>query len=127
MTREEFIQQYVIVCATNHFQKDGINLAVEIADELDKVAPFNKDQTHEIKYTDKETEKMKVLETSLKYYLRHNKITSRTFYVLQNENINTIGDLIKWERADLLKLRNMGKKSLWDIDELLDELGLEYA
>ena len=38
-------------------------------------------------------------------------------------NINTVGDLIRIGRHDFSKCRLMGKKSIWAIDEALDELG----
>ena len=40
--------------------------------------------------------------------------------------IDTIGDLTRYSRIDLLKFRNFGKKSLIELDDLLDELGLEW-
>ena len=41
--------------------------------------------------------------------------------------IETVGDLARRNKTDLLKLRNFGKKCLTEIDDFLDELGLEWG
>ena len=43
--------------------------------------------------------------------------------VFLNNNINTVGDLMRISRRDFSKLRLVGKKSIWAIDEALNELG----
>ena len=41
--------------------------------------------------------------------------------------IDTVSDLTRHSRLDLLSQRNFGKKSLIELDDLLDELGLEWG
>lgn len=41
--------------------------------------------------------------------------------------IETVGDLTRHRKTDLLKLRNFGKKCLIEIDDFLNELGLEWG
>lgn len=48
----------------------------------------------------------------------------RLYNCLKRAEINTIGDLLKWDRSSLSKLRNMGKKSLAELERLLDSVGL---
>lgn len=48
----------------------------------------------------------------------------RTLNCLRYADINTIGDLVSWKQEDLLGIPNMGKKSIWCIEELLTENGL---
>lgn len=48
----------------------------------------------------------------------------RTYNCLKKENINTVGDLIRWTEPDLLGIRNFGKKSLTEVTEKLAERGL---
>ena len=43
--------------------------------------------------------------------------------VFHNNNINTVGDLMRISRRDFSKYRLVGKKSIWAIDEALNELG----
>lgn len=42
-------------------------------------------------------------------------------------NIETVYDLVMFHRADLLKFRNFGKKSLRELDELLEDNGLAFG
>lgn len=45
--------------------------------------------------------------------------------IFNNNNINTVGDLVRIGRRDFSKYRLVGKKSIWAIDEALDELGIK--
>ena len=45
--------------------------------------------------------------------------------VFYGNNINTVGDLMRIGRSDFSKYRLMGKKSIWAIDDALDELGIK--
>lgn len=48
----------------------------------------------------------------------------RLVNVLEHNNINTIGDLVKQSRQDLLKLKSFGRKSLRYVEEGLERKGL---
>lgn len=41
-------------------------------------------------------------------------------------NIQTIGDLVAWRKGDLRKCRNLGRKSLQEIEDCLYKLGLTW-
>ena len=45
--------------------------------------------------------------------------------VFNNNNINTVGDLMRISRRDFSKYRLVGKKSIWAIDDALAELGVK--
>jgi len=47
--------------------------------------------------------------------------------VMKVENIHTIGDLVKRTRLDLMKMTNMGKKSINEVEEALKIIGLKLA
>ena len=51
----------------------------------------------------------------------------RSYNCLKRAGINTIGELTEKTEEDMMKLRNLGKKSLKDIKEKLAELGLSFA
>lgn len=55
------------------------------------------------------------------------ELTVRSANCLKAENINYIGDLIARTENDLLKTPNLGKKSLNEIKEILEELGLQLG
>ena len=44
-----------------------------------------------------------------------------------DKDIETVGDLTRLHKTDLLKLRNFGKKCLIELDDFLSELGLEWG
>lgn len=43
--------------------------------------------------------------------------------IFKNNNINTVDDLVRIGRRDFSKYRLVGKKSIWAIQDALDELG----
>ena len=45
--------------------------------------------------------------------------------IFNNNNINTVGDLIRIGRRDFSKYRLVGKKSIWALDDALAELGVK--
>ena len=44
--------------------------------------------------------------------------------VFHHNNINTVGDLMRISRREFSKYRLVGKKSIWEIDDALNELGV---
>lgn len=42
-------------------------------------------------------------------------------------NLRTVGDLIKLSRNDFLSARNVGKKTLYQVEDILEELNLKFA
>lgn len=51
----------------------------------------------------------------------------RTYNCLKRANINSVGDLVSRSADDLLKVRNLGEKSLEEIESKVEEIGLELA
>lgn len=66
----------------------------------------------------------KLLDTSLRDYALSSRCQGNLEW---QANIQTLRDLVQYQRADLLKFRNFGKKSLTELDELLDSLGLHFG
>ncbi len=50
-------------------------------------------------------------------------LSVRTANVLQGANIKTIAQLTQWTRRDLLKLKNMGRKSVIELALCLKDVG----
>ena len=46
---------------------------------------------------------------------------------LKAADIKTLGDLVSYDIADLLKFRNFGKKSLTELEELVREKNLTFG
>jgi DNA-directed RNA polymerase subunit alpha len=73
---------------------------------------------------DEETLRMRNL---LKTKLADLELSVRALNCLKTADIETLGDLAKLERNDLLKFRNFGRKSLTELDALLDRLKLAFG
>lgn len=55
------------------------------------------------------------------------ELSVRSTNCLDNANINTIGELVVMPESEMLRFRNFGKKSLTEIKQKLDELGLSLG
>jgi DNA-directed RNA polymerase subunit alpha len=51
-------------------------------------------------------------------------LSSRTLNCLKRASLHRVGEVLELKREDLLKIRNFGEKSLNEIYDKLDELGL---
>ncbi len=54
-------------------------------------------------------------------------LSVRALNCLKAAEVETLGDLVKYNKSDLLKFRNFGKKSLAELSELLEEQGLRFG
>lgn len=63
----------------------------------------------------------------LKTKLAEQDLSVRALNCLKAAEVETIGELVSFQRNDLLKFRNFGKKSLSELDELLASLKLHFG
>ncbi len=54
-------------------------------------------------------------------------LSVRALNCLKSAEVETLGELVKFNKNDLLKFRNFGKKSLTELDELLATLNLSFG
>jgi DNA-directed RNA polymerase subunit alpha len=54
-------------------------------------------------------------------------LSVRALNCLKAAEVETLGDLVKFNKNDLLKFRNFGKKSLTELDELLETMNLNFG
>ena len=54
-------------------------------------------------------------------------LSVRALNCLKAAEVETLGDLVKFNKNDLLKFRNFGKKSLTELDELLVSMSLNFG
>jgi len=54
-------------------------------------------------------------------------LSVRALNCLKAAEVETLGDLVKFNKNDLLKFRNFGKKSLTELDELLESMNLNFG
>ncbi|MCQ2093842.1 MAG: DNA-directed RNA polymerase subunit alpha [Bacteroidaceae bacterium] len=63
----------------------------------------------------------------LKTKLTDMNLSVRALNCLKAAEVDTLGDLVKYQKNDLLKFRNFGKKSLTELDDLLEQHGLQFG
>ena len=54
-------------------------------------------------------------------------LSVRALNCLKAADVETLGDLVQYNKTDLLKFRNFGKKSLTELDDLLASLNLSFG
>ena len=54
-------------------------------------------------------------------------LSVRALNCLKAADVETLGDLVQFNKNDLLKFRNFGKKSLTELDDLLEGLNLSFG
>ena len=90
----------------------------------DKDMEFAEDNSDEIEVVDEELLHMRKL---LKTSLNDLDLSVRAYNCLKAADIKTLGDLVSIEISDMMKFRNFGKKSLTELEELVDNKGLNFG
>ena len=54
------------------------------------------------------------------------EMSTRVHWCLQAAGIRTVGELVENKESEIIKLRNFGRKSLTELQEILSELGLQF-
>ena len=54
-------------------------------------------------------------------------LSVRALNCLKSAEVETLGELVVFNKNDLLKFRNFGKKSLSELDELLEKNNLTFG
>ena len=70
-----------------------------------------------------ETQRDKVLEMTIEEL----DLSVRSFNCLKRANINTVEDLISKTQEEMIKVRNLGRKSLEEVEHKLEMMGLSLA
>ena len=72
-------------------------------------------------------EKMLHMRQLLNTKLEDLELSVRSLNCLKLADINTLGQLITYDKYDLLKFRNFGKKSLQELEEFLERMDLSFG
>lgn len=91
--------------------QEHLNLFVELTDSAENM---------EIMVEKEENQKEKALEMTIEEL----ELSVRSFNCLKRAAINTVEELTHRSEEDMMKVRNLGKKSLDEVKHKLDELGL---
>ncbi len=90
----------------------------------DENITFDTDKTREENIVDEHILHMRKL---LKTPLEDLDLSVRAYNCLKAAKINSLGELVRYDTNELLKFRNFGKKSLVEIEELLQNKGLTFG
>lgn len=90
---------------------EHLNLFISLTEHVNDV---------EIMVEKEEDEKEKVLEMTIEEL----DLSVRSYNCLKRAGINTVEELTYKSEEDMMKVRNLGKKSLDEVEKKLDELGL---
>ncbi len=102
--------------------KEGVSLAAKILTEHLNLFVDLSDEAHnaEIMVVKDENNKEKYLEKSIDDL----DLSVRSFNCLKRAGINTVEDLINKSEEDMMKVRNLGRKSMDEVIARLNDLGL---
>ncbi len=105
--------------------KESISLAAKILNEhLNLFIDLSEDAVNtEIMVGKDDKGKEKILEMTIEEL----DLSVRAFNCLKRAAINTVGDLINKTEGDMMKVRNLGKKSLEEVIAKLDALGVNLV
>jgi len=83
------------------------------ADEIAKTETYDEESLH--------------MRQLLKTRLIDMDLSVRALNCLKAAEVETLGDLVSFNKNDLMKFRNFGKKSLTELDELVNNKGLTFG
>ena len=83
------------------------------ADEIAKTETYDEESLH--------------MRQLLKTKLIDMDLSVRALNCLKTAEVFTLGELVSFKKSDMLKFRNFGKKSLTELEELIDEKGLHFG
>ncbi len=105
--------------------KEAIALGSKILTEhLNIFAGLTDEAQHaEIMVEEEEDQKEKVLEMTIEEL----DLSVRSYNCLKRAGINTVQELANKTEEDMMKVRNLGRKSLEEVKARLEELGSDFA
>lgn len=101
--------------------KEAVSLSAKILNrQLNHFVDLSEEVSNtEIMDTQEDTDKEKALEMTIEEL----DLSVRAFNCLKRAGVNTVGDLINKSQDEMMKVRNLGKKSLEEVLAKLDSLG----
>jgi len=84
-------------------------------------------ETQEKKKTQEFDEEFLRIRQLLKKKLVDMDLSVRALNCLKSADVDSLGDLVSYQKEDLLKFRNFGKKSLSELENLLETLNLDFG
>ncbi len=105
--------------------RDALSFAGKILrDHFSLFVHFEEEVLAEEEEVDQETERLKQL---LQKSVEELELSVRSGNCLRAANIRTLGDLVQKTEQEMLKYRNFGRKSLKEIQDILEQMGLQFG
>jgi DNA-directed RNA polymerase subunit alpha len=105
--------------------EDALAFAAKILkDQLDVFINFNEAEEQSEQLDIEETE---TINDNLQRHVDDLELSVRSANCLKNAGINLIGELVQKTEAEMLKTKNFGRKSLNEIKDILQEMGLSFG
>ena len=108
------LKPYEALCLAAKIMTEHLELFIDLS-EIIKNTQFMVEK--------EESKKEKVLETSIDDL----ELSARSYNCLKRAGISTVEDLANKTEAEMMKVRNLGKKSLDEVTNKLHSLGLDFA
>lgn len=105
--------------------EESVSQAAQILrDHLEIFVNFKEETRPELPTVD--VDRVRLIE-NLKRSVDELELSVRSYNCLKNANIRNIGELVQKTEAEMLKTRNFGRKSLNEIKEILETMGLSLG
>ncbi|MFQ3573371.1 MAG: DNA-directed RNA polymerase subunit alpha C-terminal domain-containing protein, partial [Thermodesulfovibrionales bacterium] len=108
-------------------EKAVSDAATILMDHLDMFILFDEDETEEDENKAVSVIENDRLNTNLSKHIDEIELSVRAYNCLKNANIKTIADLVQKTEHEMLRTKNFGRKSLNEIKQVLNSMGLKLG
>ncbi len=106
---------------------DALTHAAKVLrDHIQLFINFDLEQEEEQQESTKDTESDRIRKMLLTN-VEELELSVRSHNCLKAANINILGDLVRKDEAEMLKFRNFGRKSLAELMDIVEEMGLDFG
>lgn len=107
--------------------KEALTIAGKILkDHIEKFITEKIDEPFKQEEDEVDSEKLRIA-SLLKTSIEDLNLSVRAYNCLKSANINSIGELVAKNESELLKFRNFGRKSLAELNEVIEEKNLQFG
>lgn len=106
--------------------KEALTIAGKILkDHVERFITVEIDEPFTQEEQEMDAEKQRIA-SLLQTNIEELNLSVRSYNCLKSADVDTIAELVSREKSDLLKFRNFGKKSLQELEEVIEDRGLHF-
>src|SRR5699024_2801524 len=106
--------------------KEALTIAGKILkDHVQRFITVEIDEPFTQEEQEMDAEKQRIAEL-LETNIEELNLSVRSYNCLKSADVDTIAELVSSEKSELLKFRNFGKKSLQELEEVIEDRGLHF-